>query len=106
MAWFVGHYLNGDADMDNPLASPLLATDVSGLPPAFVITAECDPLRDEGEAYGELLRKQGVPVEIRRYPGMPHGFFSMAAALDTARGAFMDATARLQSAFGTLRSPA
>jgi acetyl esterase len=98
MQWFVNHYLNDAADYANALASPLLATDLSGLPPAFIITAECDPLRDEGEAYGELLEKEGVPVEVRRYAGMPHGFFSMAGGLDTARRAVADAVQRLQSA--------
>lgn len=97
--WFVDHYLNGEADLTNPLASPLLAAGLSGLPPAFIITAECDPLRDEGEAYADLLKNEGVAVEVQRYPGMPHGFFSMAAGIDTARRAVADATARLQSAF-------
>ena len=100
MHWFVNHYLTGEADRANPLASPLLATDLSGLPPAFIITAECDPLRDEGEAYGELLRKQGVPVHVERYAGMPHGFFSMAAGLDAARRAFRDAVRRLREQLG------
>lgn len=99
MHWFIGHYLNGDGDRHNPLASPLLATDLSGLPPAFIITAECDPLRDEGEAYGILLKKEGVPVEVERYAGMPHGFFSMAGGLETARQAVADAVHRLQAAF-------
>ncbi len=106
MRWFVDQYLSGASDLDNPLASPLLATDLGGLPPAFIVTAECDPLRDEGEAYGELLRKQGVPVNVQRYPGMPHGFFSMAAGLDTAGRAFNDAAAHLRSAFGLLSSHA
>jgi acetyl esterase len=101
MQWFVNHYLKDAADQANALASPLLATDLSGLPPAFIITAECDPLRDEGEAYAELLKREGVPVEVRRYAGMPHGFFSMAAGLDMARHAVADAIERLQSAMAT-----
>ncbi len=102
MRWFLQNYLGGEEDYTNVLASPLLATDLSGLPPAFIITAEYDPLRDEGEAYGELLKNEGVPVEGQRYPGMPHGFFSMFGALDTARRAVDDATMRLRSAFGII----
>lgn len=99
MVWFVDHYLNGDQDRINPLASPLLAADLRGLPPAFVLTAECDPLRDEGEEYGRRLEAAGVRAEVRRYEGMPHGFFSFAAGLDTGRRAFGDAVERLRSAF-------
>jgi acetyl esterase len=69
------------------------------LPPAFIITAECDPLRDEGEAYGLRLEEAGVPVDIERYEGMPHGFFSFGAALEGGRRAFADTTSRLRSAF-------
>jgi acetyl esterase len=100
MHWFVSHYLNGEGDRTDPLASPLLASNLHGLPPAFIITAECDPLRDEGEAYGLRLEEAGVPVDVQRYDGMPHGFFSFAAALDGGRSAFADATSRLRSAFG------
>jgi len=104
MHWFVSHYLNSDADRTDPLASPLLASNLRGLPPAFILTAECDPLRDEGEAYGQHLREAGVPVEVQRYEGMPHGFFSFAAALDGGRRAFADATSRLRSAFGLVEA--
>ena len=100
MHWFVNHYLNGERDRIDPLASPLLATNLRGLPPAFIITAECDPIRDEGEAYGRRLKDAGVPVDVERYEGMPHGFFSFGAALDGGRRAFADVTARLRSAFG------
>jgi acetyl esterase len=99
MHWFLDHYLNSAEDRLNPLASPLLASNLRGLPPAFILTAECDPLRDEGEAYGLRLEEAGVPVEIQRYDGMPHGFFSFAAALDGGRRAMSDATSRLRSAF-------
>ena len=100
MHWFVNHYLNSEGDRNDPLASPLLASNLRGLPPAFIITAECDPLRDEGEAYGMRLREAGVLVQVKRYEGMPHGFFSFGAALDGGRVAFADATSRLRSAFG------
>jgi acetyl esterase len=99
MLWFVDHYLNGVGDRINPLASPLLASNLQGLPPAMIITAECDPLRDEGEAYGLRLEDAGVRVDVQRYDGMPHGFFSFGAALDGGRQAFADATSRLRSAF-------
>ena len=99
MIWFVNHYLPCVEERTNPLASPLLAADLSNLPAALIITAECDPLRDEGEAYGRRLDQSGVPVEIHRYPGMPHGFFSFAAALDGGRGAIAEAAEKLRSAF-------
>ena len=65
--------------------SPLFESHLSGLPRTLIATAECDPLRDEGEAYGHSLREAGVDVEVRRYRGMIHGFFQMTAALDSAR---------------------
>jgi len=100
MIWFIDHYLSGEEDKLNPLASPLLASDLSNLPPAFVLTAECDPLRDEGEDYGRKMQASGVPVEIKRYAGMPHGFFSFGAVLTCGRQAFADSTATLRKAFG------
>ena len=99
MIWFLEHYLRGDEDKTNPLASPLLASNLSGLPAAFILTAECDPIRDEGEAYAQRLQSAGVAVEVKRYPGMPHGFFSFAAALTVGRQAFADAVRVLQGAF-------
>lgn len=75
---FVALYLGG-ADARDPRCSPLLADDVSGLPPAVVVTAECDPLRDEGERYAARLREAGVPATARRFPGMVHGFVGMTA---------------------------
>lgn len=99
MIWFMGHYLRNEEDKLNPLASPALFSNLSDLPPAFILTAECDPLRDEAEDYGRSLESARVPVEIKRYAGMPHGFFSFAAALTTGRQAFADVAKQLRRAF-------
>ena len=84
MEWFRGHYLSSLEDAKHPHASPLRARDLSGLPAALVITAECDPLRDEGEAYAKRLKETGVPVTYTCYPGMIHPFFSLSGAIPQA----------------------
>jgi len=93
MAWYYDQYLPAQTQRLDPRASPLLAPDVSGVAPAYVTTAGFDPLRDEGEAYAEKLRKAGVPVQLARVSGQVHGFANMAAALRSARVAMRE-TAR------------
>lgn len=99
MDWFEGHYLNSKEDKLNPLASPLLARDLSQLPPALLLTAEYDPLRDEGEQYGLRLQEAGVPVTMRRYNGLIHGFFNTALIIDEARRAVDETAQTLREAF-------
>ena len=101
MEWFWGHYLPGPGHADDPLASPLRSGDLGGLPPATVITAEFDPLRDEGEAYAARLQEAGVPTRLTRYDGVIHGFFGMVDTLDQANEAIFEAAAALRAAFGT-----
>ncbi len=100
MDWFTGHYLASADHKRHSEVSPLLAPDVSGLPPALVITAEFDPLRDEGEAYAERLKKAGVPVTVSRYPGMIHGFVSMRGVLSGGRQGIAETAQFLRSMRG------
>jgi acetyl esterase len=101
MEWFRELYLRSAEDGRNPHASPLLARDLRGLPPALVITAECDPLRDEGEAYAKRLQDAGVPVTLTRYAGMIHPFFSLPAAIPQAFDAIQQVADAVQRASHT-----
>lgn len=99
MVWFRGHYLRSPGDAEDWRASPLRAADLAGVAPAIVITSECDVLHDEGEAYAEVLRQAGVPVEYREYAGMIHGFFSMVPVVDDAMNAQRQVWAAFKRAF-------
>ena len=77
MRWFLNHYKNTDADILNPLMSPLLAKNFSNLPPALILVAGLDPLRDEGKEYAEKLQAAGNQVQLSVYEGLTHSFFSM-----------------------------
>ena len=99
MKWFWGHYLADPAQADDPYAAPLKASELAGLPPAYVVSAEFDPLRDEAELYGERLREAGVPAEIVRCAGMNHGFLFWVGRVDAAGAAMADACAWARGVF-------
>jgi acetyl esterase len=97
MEWYRDQYLAESAHGEDPYVSPIRATSLAGLPPACVVTAEMDPLRDEGEAYAAALEAAGVPVTTYRAPGMFHGFFNMDAVLEGSKLA-------QQAAFDAMRA--
>jgi acetyl esterase len=94
MRWYWAQYL-GDADGANPEVSPLRAEDLTGLPPAVLLVAGCDPLRDEGLAYAKALGAAGVEVTLLPYEGMIHNFVRLAASIDRAAEALADVATRL-----------
>lgn len=100
MVWFWDLYVTSEDDTKHPHASPLRAQDLSNLPPAMVITAEYDPLRDEGEMYANRLREAGNQVTAKRYNGVIHGFVSFRGMVDQGKQALEDAAAGLREAFG------
>jgi acetyl esterase len=104
MRWFWGHYLESEDNGRDMRASPLLVEDASGLPPTFVVTAEFDPLRDEGEAYAELLREAGNDVTVKRYDGQIHGFVTRSGIMDKGKQAIEDAATQMRQALGAKSS--
>jgi acetyl esterase len=100
LGWFVELYLGAQGehgDPDDPYVSPIYARDLARLPPALVITAEFDPLRDEGEAYARRLQQAGVEASCTRYDGMIHAFFGMSGLVAGARVALDEAVAALRA---------
>lgn len=101
MQWFYKQYLNSEDEGNNVLASPLRATaaELKRLPPATVVTAEIDPLRDDGRQYVAKLKEAGVDVKHEDYTGVTHEFFGMAAVVDEAKAANAFMAGRLKDAF-------
>ena len=97
MKWFWNLYLADEKVADQPYVSPLRATDLSGLPEALILTAEFDPLCDEGEAYAQRLQEAGIRVKLTRYNGMIHGFMRMTSRLDKARLALYEVAENLKT---------
>lgn len=93
----MGHYLNSDEEKLDPLVSPLLAPSLADLPPALIVTAEYDALRDEGEEYGARLGEAGVAATVKRYDGMIHEFIRW--PFDDAKRALQDIAGALGAAF-------
>ena len=98
MDWFWSHYCPQPSDRTDPLASVLKAPNLNGLPSALIMTAQYDPLRDEGEAYGERLKGAGVGVQLHRLDGLIHGFLSQVGYIKAARSALRVAVDTLREA--------
>lgn len=105
MDWCFDSYLGSKDDRRAPHASPLRASDLRGLPAAMILTAECDPLRDQGEAYARKLQSAGVAVELKRYEGMIHPFVSLSGIIDAGRAAITDSASAVRQAL-TAKAPA
>ncbi len=97
MEWFWNYYIPNAKDRENPYASPARARDLKTLPPAHIITASHDPLRDEGEAFAELLKKAGNKVKVKRYEGVVHGFVSLQFVIDQGKTATRELAEELKA---------
>ena len=104
MRWFWEHFVTDGAAAADPRVSPLRAPQLSGVAPALVLTAECDPLCDEGEAYARRLGEAGVPVVLSRYDGQVHGFFRMPAVFDRAQDAIDEVAGAVRVALDPSRT--
>jgi acetyl esterase len=98
MRWFWSQYVQDETRAGEPDCSPLRARELAGLAPALILTAEYDPLRDDGEAYARRLGQAGVPVTLRRYAGQIHGFIRMPALIDRANHAITEVAAAVRQA--------
>ena len=96
MDWFYGHYAGAWEDAKDPRLAPLHA-DLTGQPPTVIVTAEFDPLRDEGEAYGEALKAAGVRALVHRYDGLIHGFFDMGGLSPAAKAAIEETCGKFRT---------
>lgn len=96
--WVLRQYISVPADVHDPRVAPILATDFSGLPPAFLITAGYEVMRDDAEHYGELMRAAGVPIEIHRYESTIHPFLNLAGVIEAGREAIEECAGKLRQA--------
>jgi acetyl esterase len=104
--WYFGQYLPDGSDRRDPRISPLLERDLTGLPPTLVITAEYDPLRDDGEHYARAIRNAGGHADLRRYDGMIHGFLQMTGLVSAASQVQADIAAWISEQTGRRRAGA
>ena len=102
MNWFRMHYFKDDQDFKHPYASPILHPDLTGLPPATILTAQYDPLRDVGKAYADKLEESGVPVTYKNYEDLIHGFANFIGFVPEAADALKDGAESLKRAFETV----
>jgi acetyl esterase len=100
MQWFWNHYLEDTAMAGHPYVSPLQAKNLDDLPQAMVLTAEYDPLCDEGRAYARKLQAWGINTTHSHYEGMIHGFFRMTARLDQAKRALEEVSGKIKATLG------
>ena len=104
IVWFCDHYLPSTVDRGDPRASILLAGDLSGMPPTYLVTAGFDPIRDEGEMYARRLAEAGVPVVLRRQPALVHGFVNMIGLSPRCRAAVSEAASALRTGLAVVAS--